>query len=1030
MDFDVSGLLSQAAQGKLPPAAALSDEGGMPTITVHAKAPTPITQDESIPQGEPPASPQAAQQPFDVSAMLAQAAQGKLKSPTVDTAGQSTFPGIGRQLWEGVKGGAVDLANMATTMPRAISGAGTMAYNALTGKDAQNPIPTMQLPEGPKPQGFAEQAAHAIGAGLPMLPVMGVAGGLRAMGAAVIPTIAGQVGGEAAAQSVPEPYQEAARFGGSLLGGGAGALGQESALAAGRAIAQPFGAAGIGPKINFQGEGGQVVRATQTQANQAAQQLQQAAESSGPGGGQRFQEALDRSGTPGPWGNTPEQIVPGSQPTTAQIAPLAGIAKLEDTVRARDGAPFLARGEQQNEARVGAIQGMQPVADPAAVGQFFRQRMADIDQLGEQATAMGQSAVQKGTQALGGTGTPEGYGQEMRGGVTAALQPVQQARRALWGAVDPDGTLAVDASPVRDAYNQLTRQLTTSDALTAGEVAAIKHAGEIGKINGAVPFTELQTLRSNVLSTTRKTKEGEALSTRGEYRMGVLKKAIDESFAQAVEQKAAAEGAGEAGAQPSMMDRLRAEQQAWNAGQGQAAAAAGRDIGAGAGGNAGAGAASVSGPRAAEGATARGPRNAPGSQGVPSGAQPLEPNFDQAAADRYAAAREATLREKERFGRGIVGKVLAGGKNGEPYAVPDASVPSSIFSGRPVEATQVRDFIKAVGGAPKAVAVARDYLVSDLRNRGIITPEGTLKPDQFARWQAQRAETTKLFPGLSDEFANVEKAQRTLDDVQAAHTAAVKEYQNGVAKHFLNEDPARAVEKTLNSADRVRQMNQIVGRVQGNPDALASLQAHVVDYMLDRLTTSAKASEKNAATPNISEIGSLRADAFKDWVGDNKPWLRRLFGGQGMQNLEMVGADLRRQQLRSIATAGSPTVERGIEAAKHGSIKQHVPTVLALIGEKIAETGASAVGLHGVGGLAAEALGAGLPVVAHMLRQRGIATVNDLVRETMLHPSVARELMARLGPNAKIGPLVQRRIAQSMAAVTAAESGTPQEKKQ
>lgn len=974
------------------------------------------------PMEAPGAPPSEQPQQFDVLRALAEGQRGQFKAPPPV---ENKRPGVLGFLGQGIKEGIAGNANVPTMIPGAIG-------SLVLGDRA----PRVGIDPGqyPEPENFIEGAARAIGQGLPSLPLMGAAAAASAptvgraaadaglsMLSNAIPTIGGQIGGEAARQVAPPGAEDVFQTGGALAAGGIAALGQAGVGMALDSLARgPF--SGVGRKQTFQGPDGEAVRATGRQADIAAERIRQEADASGPGGAERFQNLLD---------NAPEEIVPGSRPTTAQIAPLPGIAKLEDTVKSSGGgAAFMQRADQQNAARVAAVRDAAPanpwgaaLPDQGAVGRFFVAQLDALEKRSGEAVAAQRAQVQQRTDTLGGQRSPTQYGQEMRGAVEVALEPVQAARRALWVAVDPDGTLALATDPIRAAAQRLRQELVPSDNLTAGENAALTHAEALA---GVAPFSELQTLRSNILDAQRRSAFGEPLTTRGERRLTILKQSVDEAFAAAVEQKAAQEAhavsAGVMTPEQTMLARLQAIGE-----RGRAAAAA--DVGAGVVGGEGSGAragtseAPSVGVYGAGGQAGRGLGGAAGDQSLQGQARPLTPNFDEAAAARYAAAREATLREKERFGRGPVGDVLAGGKRGAPYRVLDADVPARIFSGKPSEPAQVQAYFKAVGGEQNGVALARDYLVSDLRRAGAIQPDGTIKPDTFARWSAKRSETIKLFPGLADEFASAQAAQTALDDVMSARTAALKEFQDGAAKHFLKEEPARAVEKLLNSADRVKNMQQAIGSVQGNADALASLRSHVVDYIVDRFTTPAKATEANAATPGALDAGSLRADAFKDWTAANKPWLRRLFGGQGVQNLEMVAADLRRQQLRTQATTGSQTAERGVAVAKHGAFRQHLPTALAIIADGLGHAGAGALGAGTVGSFTAGAGSAAAALLAHTLRQRGIATVNDLIREAMLHPAVARELMARQKAPT-LGAIAQRRIASQLAAVAEAEAAS------
>lgn len=91
-------------------------------------------------------------------------------------------------------------------------------------------------------------------------------------------------------------------------------------------------------------------------------------------------------------------------------------------------------------------------------------------------------------------------------------------------------------------------------------------------------------------------------------------------------------------------------------------------------------------------------------------------------------------------------------------------------------------------------------------------------------------------------------------------------------------------------------------------------------------------------------------------------------------------------------------------------------SVLTLPGEQMGEH------IAGHGLIGAVALPAG-GMAVHALRQAGISTVNDLERMAMLHPNVARELLARVGPSGKVGPLVQRRLSAAITATLGASAG-------
>jgi len=420
-----------------------------------------------------------------------------------------------------------------------------------------------------------------------------------------------------------------------------------------------------------------------------------------------------------------------------------------------------------------------------------------------------------------------------------------------------------------------------------------------------------------------------------------------------------------------------------------------------------------------------------GRPGVPAGAEQAEmpvpggsrlaPNFDAEAASRYAAARQATLERKTTFGQGPVGKALRPGPGGAEYRAEDAAVPRLFLNGSPAEPANVRRYIEAVGGLPQAVQSMRNALVNDLREKGIIQPDGTIKLDAFRTWQQRRSRTIALFEGLGDSFADAETAQRTLDDVTAAHEQALKDFQRSSAASFIHDDPMVAVRKAFGTGNPAETFRQLVRAVRGNPDAEGGLRRAVVDFIAERTASMAPA--------GTDGVDFQKADVFRRWIRQNSAPLKAIFGGQGVQNFDMVAADLRRGAQRTTATAGSDTAQKLLGAHKAGLVPKVGHgiglTALALMGEHLGSS------LHGsmlasIGGAIALPLAGEL---LHVMRQAGIKTTNDLVREALLHPAVARELMVRT-QGGQIGPVASQRIARAIQATLASGAATSQEKRQ
>lgn len=422
--------------------------------------------------------------------------------------------------------------------------------------------------------------------------------------------------------------------------------------------------------------------------------------------------------------------------------------------------------------------------------------------------------------------------------------------------------------------------------------------------------------------------------------------------------------------------------------------------------------------------------NAIGSPGVPLAARQAEmpmdaarlaPNFEAKDAAAYKAANAATRDEKQRFGQGAVGQVLQKGRFGEDFRVAEGDVPRRIFTRGASEPGEVERFITAVGGPDKAADVGRNVLVQELRDRKIIDPDGTLNTGKFAAWQKARAATVDQFPGLGAKFRDAQEAQVTLDRTTAQHTAALRDFQNGAAKHFLNADPQVAVGRVFSSGNSAQVARQLYSAVKDNPDALAGLRRGFVD-LLD---------QKFNVDRALLEAGTtLKSKSYRDFMDQHRNAFKIVFGGQGAQNIDLVESMLNRQAKakQMEATVGSNTVQKALGAAKHAGTLGG-STLFAILGEKLAEHASHAVSGHGLVSLGAGAVGLAGGLYLNSLRQAGIATRNALTREMMLNPDLTRALMQRADAASANSVPVQRRIAAALQS-TVLNQATPKERTQ
>jgi hypothetical protein len=324
---------------------------------------------------------------------------------------------------------------------------------------------------------------------------------------------AGGAGAVAAEQAVPEPYKPIAAFAGGLAGGLVGALGAELPAAA------LTGARAAGNYIAPLTQGGRERLAGETLVQSATN----------PAAARRtLNEGID-------------EIIPGSRPTTFQATGDMGLGALEREAATRDPAAFLTRRAEQNAARTSALESIQPNGSPADIAHFFRSQLRALDETTlaglEEAQGRARTAAEgiggarsleaagesilarvepqrrkleatarESTAGLGGQGQPQQYGATIRGSLSDANFFAKQREGLLWRAVDPDGSLALDVSPLRQSAVDLRRSLPQTARPIEGEEAAILET--IAGVRPVVPFADVTALRSRVSDAMKQARMG------------------------------------------------------------------------------------------------------------------------------------------------------------------------------------------------------------------------------------------------------------------------------------------------------------------------------------------------------------------------------------------------------------------------------------------------------------------------------------------------------------------------------------------
>lgn len=708
------------------------------------------------------------------------------------------------------------------------------------------------------------------------------------------------------------------------------------------------------------------------------------------------------------------EAVPGSRPTSFQLTGDMGIGGLERAQAAKNPAPFNEARAAQNAARVSTITSLQPegsASDVAAslrdqFGQFDQQTAAHAEQLLNQAQAKAE--------ALGGTGTPEYYGQAVRQIALDADNAARARESGLWQAVDPNGDMTGNVVATRTAARDIAGNIGKTAKPMSGEEKDIFDAAQ--SLKSVEPVKDLIELRSRV-STEMRNQLGRDGDMRVYARLAQLRGAIENNLSDSIGDKAEEDAALAAEGKMPQAETLGARLEEWrNEWMQQRGAEARAASGAGGAAVAAGGPGGISPVLRGQGEAPGGPAGPSGIAGAPEGAPGLSkpedfygtpqgtasPTFDAEAQARLRAATTATRERKSTFSRGPVGQVLARAGMQDIYRLPEAMTPLKFFHPGPAGYSDMQAITKAVG-EDKALPLMADFAASSLR-RAAMREDGTLDPAKYMKWRNAHADALRaLPPETRAAFTDAAKASNALAEANAARNTALKEAQTGALAKLMQastpEDATAHIASLLRSRDGTGMMKAIAAKVSGDPLAVAGLRRAVAQTIEKELI-----SNTEAATTGVNQI---KSDAFQNFLKRNQGALSQVLSAREMQSLQAVAADLRRAN-RSIVAVKLPGGSNTTQDILAATGRQ--PKALSLVYRVLTDLAAATIGHHLGGEVGMLASGAASETLQAM-RMVGIKRIDEVIDRALLDPKFMGELLKEYTPktaDAALGRAIRR----------------------
>lgn len=311
--------------------------------------------------------------------------------------------------------------------------------------------------------------------------------------------------------------------------------------------------------------------------------------------------------------------------------------------------------------------------------------------------------------------------------------------------------------------------------------------------------------------------------------------------------------------------------------------------------------------------------------------------------------------------------------------------------------------LRGLVGKDRADTILSDYAADSLR-KAAERPDGSLDPAKLEAWRKAHSGALRAMPGLNASMSDAAAASTHLENVARVRRESLDSFQRSTAGKLMHLDDPADVTRTVGSLfgrkDAAKAMRDLVTEAAGDPDAISGLRKAVVDFMRQKLIGNTEAA--------TSGRDLLKSDAFQSFVGKNHAALRQLFSDEELASWRAIAQDLKRAN-RSVSgvklPGGSNTAQDLAGMAKHGS----GPTWMHLLGRVAGVLGPGATGflLSGAeGGWAGLASGVAASYVGNLIgaaRTAGLSRVDGLITEAMLHPQVAKALLARVPKRAGTG---------------------------
>ncbi len=698
-------------------------------------------------------------------------------------------------------------------------------------------------------------------------------------------------------------------------------------------------------------------------------------------------------------------ILPGSKPTSIQLAQSPGLARLGEALKAAgNAAPIDEARAQQIAARSRAVRSLAPTppAEPSTVPAFIRGQMAKEQNAAEQTLAQAREARNAAVESQPGAGalsSPYDVGEELQGTLASGAAAREAHVNAMYRALE-EANPVINMRPLAGYVRDIIDESEKAGAeLTPVEKKAMLRAVAIAGAPDST-WAKVDEYRKGLNSLINNSLDARGDNTPVTRRLTLLKRAVDRSLEFAADEAVgrspalqadiakAAEGRP---VEPAEMAGQRVEHAATPA---IPAADNGAAAGTAAPGNGGASLRGDEGPTAGKpspelpGSGSDNSGGAPGLGagvgGTPSAAGASaagvapENEFTPELASQYKATLKAFGEKEAIYNNPYIGPILKK-SYGNLVMAPEAVVKHIVASG-PKGGAMARAIKDAAADNPAILQQFRSAIGLDLRRAAINPQTGEVDANTLRKWVERHRELLDEMPTEAKSLETIAGAQKVVDDAAGAREAVVKSYQERVLSGLLNgETGETAMERVLSGG--IGPAKAMLERLRVDPQALAGARQAMANVLANRVLGTVGASEEAGHEfVNINKLRQFlkqpgRVQIISEYLGPQAPvTLRRIIQDYDAYNPVAMA------QLNASGSQTTPLAEQvaRMRAPKTllGRIMSGVTMPLTLI--------AAALG-HGYLG---EFTAAGTSSLIAGIRDKGVAGAQNLLAEALTNPKV------------------------------------------